>query len=231
MRVVKGMREWLVCWAGYDDDGMPWKPSWEPTKFVSKSLVQEFLSALKERVYRLIEVDTRPLDSLVQRSIAQAAMKETGASFGREHSIEVGALTLRDLAVHYFDGVVRRFELKPQYVYAPDGNVLTVELQIKDPNAVGVFCSFENFMPKNTGVGALRYALGRASNTDASVVSPIHVLRGQQAHPRVRHVHRGVLDVPHQRRHGPPHAAAPGRELQQPAQDRRLQKQGHHLRA
>ena len=30
MRVVKGAREWLVCWAGTDRFNKPWKPSWEP---------------------------------------------------------------------------------------------------------------------------------------------------------------------------------------------------------
>ena len=35
---------------------------------------------------------------------------------------------------------------------------------------VGSFCAFQTFLPKNQGVGALRYEIGRNSNTEFMVV-------------------------------------------------------------
>ena len=49
---------------------------WEPTKQRRKELMSEFMRALAGRTLRLVEVDARPLDTLVQRSIAQAAMND-----------------------------------------------------------------------------------------------------------------------------------------------------------
>ena len=174
MRVVGGAREWLVCWAGRDERGKPYPPLWVKTKHVRKPLMDDYLHG---RVPQLVEVDARPLDTLVQRSVAQAAMMAMGKieSFGRVHEIEIGALSLRSLALHYFDGVVTRYGLTPKYVHEPHGDEVTYELQIKDPSQVGDFCGFEKFMPEKTGVGALRYNLGRASNTDFVVVSPINM--------------------------------------------------------
>jgi len=31
MKVVDGKRLWRIAWSGYDDEGEPWEPSWEPT--------------------------------------------------------------------------------------------------------------------------------------------------------------------------------------------------------
>ena len=174
MRVVGGAREWLVCWAETDERGKPYPPLWVKTKHVRKPLIDDYLLG---RVPRLVEVDARPLDTLVQRSVAQAAMMVMGKneSFGRVHEIEIGALSLRSLALHYFEGVVARYGMTPKYMHEPHGDEVTYELQIKDPSMVGDFCAFESFMPENTAVGALRYNLGRASNTDFVVVSPINM--------------------------------------------------------
>ena len=30
MRTVDGKREWLVAWAGVDNQGRAWAPTWEP---------------------------------------------------------------------------------------------------------------------------------------------------------------------------------------------------------
>ena len=184
MRVVNGARQWLICWAGTDQQDRPWKPSWEPTNCVKKELRDAYMKAYAGRRLQLVEVDARPLDTLVQRSIAQAAMNDFSSieSFGRVHEIEIGALSLHDLAVHYFDAVVLRFGLEPRYAYAPDGNVLTKELQIKEPEDAGAFCCFEHFMREDTGVGAMRYALGRKSNTDFMVVPVINMFFSDNKH-------------------------------------------------
>ena len=172
--MVGGAREWLVCWAERDEAGKPYPPLWIKTKNVRKPLIEEYLS---KRAPRLLEIDARPLDTLVQRSVAQAAMKIMGMNetFGRVHEIEIGALSLRGLAMDYFNGVVEKYGLKPKYAFEPFGDEVTYELQIKEPSQVGEFCAFEEFAPKNTAVGALRFNVGRASNTDFVVVSPINM--------------------------------------------------------
>ena len=71
--------------------------------------------------------------------------------------------------------LVERYALQPQYMHEPHGDEVTYELQIKDPSAVGDFCAFEKFLPEKTAMGALRYNLGRASNLDFVVVSPINM--------------------------------------------------------
>ena len=83
-----------MCWAERDEAGKPYPPLWIKTKNVRKPLIEEYLS---KRAPRLLEIDARPLDTLVQRSVAQAAMKVMGMNetFGRVHEIEIGALSLR----------------------------------------------------------------------------------------------------------------------------------------
>ena len=127
MRVVGGAREWLVCWAETDERGKPYPPLWVKTKHVRKPLIDDYLLG---RVPRLVEVDARPLDTLVQRSVAQAAMMVMGKneSFGRVHEIEIGALSLRSLALHYFEGVVARYGMTPKYMHEPHGDEVTYEL-------------------------------------------------------------------------------------------------------
>lgn len=183
LRVVDGKREWLIGWAGADDDGGAWPDTWEPTKHLGADLIDDFLLDRKERLLRLVSVDARPLDSLVQRKIAHAVANELSRveTFGRVHEIAIDALQLRDLAVAYFNSVAARFNLTPKVVYDPKSRVTTNELRIKNPDDVGNFCAFEAFM-KHGGVGALRFALGRKSNVDAVVVSPISMWYEDNAH-------------------------------------------------
>ena len=61
---------------------------------------------------RLIEIDSRPLDQLVQRAVAHAASKEMKSAFGAVHEIEIGALSLRDLAHHYLTSVANEWKLQ-----------------------------------------------------------------------------------------------------------------------
>ena len=184
LRVVDGKREWLIGWAGADDEGDAWPDSWEPSKLLTPDLIDHFLRDRKERLLRVIPVDGRPLDSMVQRKIAHAVANELSCveTFGRVHEIAIDALQLRDLAVAYFNSVVARFNLTPKSVYEPKSRVTCHELRIKNPDDVGEFCAFEAFMNPNSGVGALRFALGRKSNMDAVVVSPISMWYEDNAH-------------------------------------------------
>ena len=93
LRVVDGKREWLIGWAGADDDGGHWPDTWEPTKHLGADLVDDFLLDRKERLLRLVSVDARPLDSLVQRKISHAVSNELSCveSFGRVHEISIDA--------------------------------------------------------------------------------------------------------------------------------------------
>ena len=162
LRVIDGRREWLIGWAGADDKGGAWPDSWEPSKLLSRDLIDDFLLDRKERLLRVVSVDARPLDSLVQRKISHAVANELSCveTFGRVHEISIDALQLRDLAESYFKSVVARFGLTPRVVYDPRSRVTSHELRIKNPEDVGEFCAFEVFM-KHGGVGALRHALGR----------------------------------------------------------------------
>ena len=101
MRVVDGKRMWLLAYAGVDEANKPWPDTWEPTRNLTTDLKESWLLDRAQRALRLVEVDGRPLDTLVQRSIAQAVMGELGASFGRVHRIQVDALSLSDLAPAY----------------------------------------------------------------------------------------------------------------------------------
>ena len=123
----------LERWAGADAQKAAWPDTWEPTKHLGANLVDHFLQDCKERLLRVIEVDARPLDSLVQRSIAHAVATELSAteSFGRVHEISIGALQLGDLAKSYFDAVVERFGLTAMETYDPQSKVTTRELRVR----------------------------------------------------------------------------------------------------
>ena len=43
LRVVDGKREWLIGWAGADDEGDAWPDSWEPSKLLTPDLIDHFL--------------------------------------------------------------------------------------------------------------------------------------------------------------------------------------------
>ena len=102
MKVDNGKRFWLVAWAGADDDGKAWEDSWEPTRNVDR----------KEGAVRQISVDPRPLDKLVQRTIAQCAMSELGATFGKVHETPILALSLLDLAKYFMATVAEKFQVE-----------------------------------------------------------------------------------------------------------------------
>jgi hypothetical protein len=103
MVTTSGKRWWLVAWDGRDELGRPWPDTWEPTAYVLKDLRDHWFAEGAARVERSIQVDVRPLDILVQRTIATAMIKDTIDTFGKVHCIEVGALTLRDLADYYLN--------------------------------------------------------------------------------------------------------------------------------
>ena len=180
MRVVNGKRMWLLAYAGVDEADKPWPDTWEPSRNLTPDLVQAWFQDVAQRGLRIIEVDGRPLDTLVQRSIAQAVMRELGASFGRVHCIPVDALSLSDLASAYLKSLSARFGVALHENF--DKPVTTVGLQLTDPSQVGEFLAFERFMPANTGTGALRYKLGRKSNTDAVVVMPLAFFYSDNKH-------------------------------------------------
>ena len=138
--------------------------------------VEIFCTKRAARALRVVEVDAWPLYT-VQWSIAQAGMKELCAveSFGRVHVFEVGAISLCDLASclasTYLNSVAERFGCVIKETI--QGKVTTRTLMIKEPELIGEYLAFERVMPSHTGVGALRHALGRSSNTDAMVVAPL----------------------------------------------------------
>ena len=173
MAVENGARWWLVAWAGADEDGEPWEDSWEPTRSLTPDLCVEFLFDRRAREMRTISVDTRPLDSLVQRTVSRAVMTENRATFGHKHIIVIEALTLRDLAVHYFESLVSSMDLERKSSFDPKKKLTTLETFIKDQATVASFCKFQTFMPEKSGIGSMRFKLGRRSNIDAVKVATL----------------------------------------------------------
>lgn len=180
MQVENGARKWLVSWDGTDEEGEAWADSWEPTRNLTPDLVKAFLHDRAQRALSLIEIDARPLQTLVQRSIAHSVMKEMSATFGRVHLIPVPALELGDLAKAYLHSLAEHYDVERTEVTRR--SVTTVEVLLSEPDQVGAFCQFERFMPSKTGMGALRYALGRSSNTDAVVVMPLVFIMSDNKH-------------------------------------------------
>jgi len=72
----------------------------------------DFRNNEKEKLERTILVDSRPLDSLVQRSVATAMVKNPDDSFRHTHAIEIGALALADLAEHYLQSVATTYNVR-----------------------------------------------------------------------------------------------------------------------
>jgi hypothetical protein len=89
MVTTSGKRWWLVAWDGRDELGRPWPDTWEPTAYVLKDLRDHWFAEGAARVERSIQVDVRPLDILVQRTIATAMIKDTIDTFGKVHCIDV----------------------------------------------------------------------------------------------------------------------------------------------
>ena len=173
MIVVDGARRWLVVWDGEDDEGNGWDASYEPTRNVSTDLIEDYVNDGKERRSRTITIDTRPLDTIVQRKIAMQAMKETNTSFGQSHEFELEALSLRDVAEHYINAVASKYNLQVKRQYVTANKSTLVEIRLATPEMVGDFCSFEQFAPAGTASKSLRFSLGRQQCVDISIVGAI----------------------------------------------------------
>ena len=143
MVTIDGKRWWLVAWEGRDEHNDLFDDSWEPTANVAKELRDEWFAECAARVQRSIQVDVRPLDTLIQRTISTGIIKDTVDTFGKVHVCEIGALTLYDLAHWYLSSVAERFQLQRKSAFGLGGasdRVTVDELRIKDPEQVGEFC-------------------------------------------------------------------------------------------
>ena len=177
MVTTSGKRWWLVAWDSRDELGRPWPDTWEPTAYVLKDLRDHWFAEGAARVERSIQVDVRPLDILVQRTIATAMIKDTIDTFGKVHCIEVGALTLRDLADYYLNRVHERFELERQSVFGLGGatdRVTMDEVRIKEPNDLGDFCDFKTIIERGAEKN-FRHRCGRAQDSTIVAVGVIYL--------------------------------------------------------
>ena len=139
---------------------------------MSEDLRITFLADRQESIARSISVDVRPLDSMVQRTIARTILMNKGNSFGLTHIVPIDALTLGDLARYYIDKTAEKYgEVRESY--DPKSRVTTRELRISKPEELGEFCSFETFMPEHKGFKSIRISGGRKSDTDMLVAAVI----------------------------------------------------------
>jgi len=157
MKVESGKRLWLVAWAGKNENGEGWADSWEPTSFVREQLRRDYLEDRHQRQQRIIDVDVRPLDNIIQRSLAPTILGARNNSFGLTHTVHVGALTLSDLAAHHLRTVAEQFQVPIKEVYNPKDKSTTRELRLGDPKHLGEFCAFEKYMPPRHGVKSVRF--------------------------------------------------------------------------
>ena len=61
MRTQNGKREWLIAWAGQQDDGKAWLDSWEPSKNVPQEEREAFMRKKQDKRMRAITIDPTPL--------------------------------------------------------------------------------------------------------------------------------------------------------------------------
>ena len=180
MHCIKDMRgegrdrEWLVAWAGEDDEGFPWEDSWQPTANVGIELRRKFLEDRKVSVKRALPIDCGPLDNLVRRELWERFKAEPAASFGHELTIPLQALTLVTLARYFLQHVSASYES------TMNENAYVRELRIKVPESIGKFCAFENFSAKATQ--SMRFRGRRKTDVDASIVGLV-TLRIHDNHP------------------------------------------------
>jgi len=132
----------------------------------------DFRNNEKEKLERTILVDSRPLDSLVQRSVATAMVKNPDDSFRHTHAIEIGALALADLAEHYLQSVATTYNVRIKEEYDPKSKVVTHELRLTVPEDIGEFCSFEKLYSQKA-IKHVRYMGDRAQNVDLIIVGII----------------------------------------------------------
>mmetsp|Transcript_9794 Transcript_9794/g.25279 ORF Transcript_9794/g.25279 Transcript_9794/m.25279 type:complete len:329 (-) Transcript_9794:423-1409(-) len=160
-------REWLIGWDGEDEEGYPWEDSWEPTKNVGATLRAAFLADQKAAVKRLISIDSRPLDFIVQRSIWEKIFAQPVATFGHEIRVPLPALTLGSLAAHYFE------TMSNEYALTVGENAYTRELRLREPSQIGSFCDFSQFSEKASK--SLLFRGRRCGNVDMIIVGDITI--------------------------------------------------------
>jgi hypothetical protein len=182
MKVEDGARLWLIEWDGRDEStitddnpkGDPWDDSWEPTINVEESLRREYIRDGMERARRTIQIDSRPLDTLVQLSVSQAVIGDVHTGdFGMVHDYAIEALTLKDLALHYINVQSERFGVEPQYDMDSDF-VRTIELRLETPEQVGDWCDFGAIMAPDSAVKSLRYRCGRRQDSTVIIVGVVY---------------------------------------------------------
>ena len=174
--------EYLVEWAPMDN-GDPWDDTWEPENFISKALLDAYKSKLA--LSKMVTVDVAPLVHLVRKKVAHAVATAKTQCRPREHDMPLECLALQVIALAFLE-LVRsptafslmdckegegggHLKLPLLHTIDEDG-VETWQVDYLTMEHVGAFCAFQSFLNKNQGVGALRYEIGRDSNTDYMVV-------------------------------------------------------------
>ena len=113
-----------------------------------------------------IMVDTRPLDTMIQRSISTTIIAECSTkSFGHVFELSVDALSLYDVALHYLEVQSARFEtpLCKQYNKFDKCTIYLGAEARRARHRRREFCSFEKIMAENTAYSS-RCATGAAAS-------------------------------------------------------------------
>lgn len=174
-----GTREYLVRWKPVDALGAPCEPYpdwWLPAARVTKADVDRY----EARLAGIADLSARqpllPVVAKVRSMVAQTVSLDRTACRPMQHDLQLDALSMMDTAMATLELLKTPWKLVnlgadtlpaslPGVVFSErDGGELV--LKYANQKTVSSFLAFESVMRKETGVGCLRYDMGRASNVD-----------------------------------------------------------------
>jgi hypothetical protein len=178
--------EFLVQWEP-KRNGTPWEDSWEPEKNIHHELIESYFDGIALREKRMVTINISPLVHFTREKVAQTTALARTQCRPREHILALEYFTFEKLAMEFLEmvrspSVFNRWinssadeesehpKLPLVYTKDPKDGVETYQVNYTTIEQVAAFCSFHSFMSYREGVGALRFSIGRSSNSDFMVV-------------------------------------------------------------
>ena len=168
-RVPGGKRQALCRWAGVNKKtGLKWDDSWEPEDNLTSDQLEEAgthagIAELSEEVGPL---NIAPLVFVAIKAFARVLTLAKTACRPKQHKFLLDMLRLEVLAMAFFEVVTRLCGGKANVEVFGDGK----QLKIKTMAGVDKFLQLQKYLDTQKAIGALRFDIGRASNTDMMVV-------------------------------------------------------------
>ena len=165
-----------------------WPDTWEPDKNVTEDIRREYEESVSMVDSKVVRVDIKPLVQLSRKNLAQAvASAKTQCRARVVEGYELHGFDLTVLAEALLEVVRRPWRMEryqaghiddPELDQEPlpiitnkdSKGIITKEVQYTKIEYVAAFAAFESFLTQGQGVGCLRYAIGRDSNTECMVL-------------------------------------------------------------